>query len=101
MNSLHFTVASAGILAIFSGCSPEAEHAQAPPSSVPIAPIEHDALFVVNGEDSTLSVINTEANELAGTIALKDAAYPLDGADGGATKRPTQFRSSTSRQSKS
>lgn len=60
------------------GCSGEhGGHDHGPaPSSTPIPAITHDALFVVNGGDSSLSVINTETNELAGTIALTDAAFP-------------------------
>lgn len=46
------------------------------PTSTPIAAIDHDALFVVNGGDATISVINTETSEVAGTIALKYADYP-------------------------
>lgn len=46
------------------------------PSTIPIAAITHDALFVVNGADATVSVINTETNVVAGTIVLKDASFP-------------------------
>lgn len=48
----------------------------ADPSTVPIESIGFDALYVVNGSDNTVSVINTETNEVAGTIALKNATYP-------------------------
>lgn len=46
------------------------------PSSEPIAAITFDALFVVNGADNSISVINTETNEIAGTITLKNATFP-------------------------
>lgn len=46
------------------------------PSSEAIPAITFDALFVVNGSDNSISVINTETNELAGTIVLKNATYP-------------------------
>lgn len=45
-------------------------------SSTGIAAITFDALYVVNGADNSISVINTETNEVAGTIALKNAAFP-------------------------
>ncbi|HEU4407777.1 MAG TPA: YncE family protein [Polyangiaceae bacterium] len=47
-----------------------------PPSSTPIAAITYNALFVVNGGDSSVSVINAETNEVAGTVALQNAPYP-------------------------
>lgn len=56
-----------------------AEHGDAgsaPPMSEAIPTITHDALFVVNGGDATISVVNTETAELAGTIRLMDAMYP-------------------------
>lgn len=46
------------------------------PSSKSIASISYDALYVVNGGDSTVTVIDTEKNEVAGTIALENAMYP-------------------------
>lgn len=54
----------------------EADHASGAPSSEPISSIGHDALFVVNGGDNTISVIDTERNELVDTIRLKDASFP-------------------------
>ena len=46
------------------------------PTSTPIAPIAFDALYVVNGGDATISVIDTGRNEVARTIALRGAQYP-------------------------
>jgi YVTN family beta-propeller protein len=40
------------------------------------APVAFDAVYVVNGESATISVINAETNQLAGTIALRGVAYP-------------------------
>jgi YVTN family beta-propeller protein len=51
-------------------------HATEDPTTVPIAAITHDALFVVNGGDSTITVINTVTDEVAGTIALHHADFP-------------------------
>lgn len=48
----------------------------ADPTSTPIAPITHDALFVVNGGDSTISVIDTTTDEVAGLIQLQHVTYP-------------------------
>jgi YVTN family beta-propeller protein len=47
-----------------------------PPSSMPISAITHDALFVVNGGDASLTVINTETNEAVATILLQNAKFP-------------------------
>jgi YVTN family beta-propeller protein len=47
-----------------------------PPSSTPIPAIAYDALYVVNGADASLSVINTETNEVAATIMLMNAKFP-------------------------
>lgn len=46
------------------------------PSSEPVAAIDHDALLVVNGGDSTISVIDTAADEVVSTIQLSDASFP-------------------------
>jgi len=46
------------------------------PSSVAVAPIDFDALYVVNGGDASLSVINTEKNTVASTIVLQNVQYP-------------------------
>jgi YVTN family beta-propeller protein len=46
------------------------------PSTTPLAAITYDALFVVNGGDNSVSVVNANTNEIAGTIALKNAIYP-------------------------
>jgi YVTN family beta-propeller protein len=51
-------------------------HEMAVPSSVPIAAVTYDALFVVNGGESTVSVIDTQSNEVAATIELVDANFP-------------------------
>lgn len=68
-----------------AGCSSEHGHDDhehehpAPtglPSSAPIEAITYDALFVVNGGDGSVSVINTEVNQVAATITLTNAAYP-------------------------
>ncbi len=51
-------------------------HDAADPTSTPIAPITFDALFVVNGGDSTISVIDTSTDEVAGVIGLQNVEYP-------------------------
>ena len=64
------------------GCSGmDAHHSAGPappegPSSEPVDAIDHDALFVVNGGDSTISVINAGTNEVLSTIELSDASFP-------------------------
>ena len=53
----------------------EGEHgggaATEPPTSVVIAPISADAIYVINGEDATISVLDATASKIVGTIALK------------------------------
>lgn len=46
------------------------------PSVTPVSAISGDALYVVNGGDNSISVINTETGNVTGTIALKNASYP-------------------------
>jgi YVTN family beta-propeller protein len=46
------------------------------PTSDPIAPVTYDALYVVNGGDSSLSVVNTETNEVSATIRFHDVSWP-------------------------
>jgi YVTN family beta-propeller protein len=47
-----------------------------PPTTDPIAPVSFEAVFVVNGGDSSLSVINTETNEVAGTVRFHGVEFP-------------------------
>jgi len=47
-----------------------------PPSSQPIPAVTGAAVFVVNGADSSLSVIDVAARAVVGTIALTDAPFP-------------------------
>jgi YVTN family beta-propeller protein len=42
----------------------------------PVAAISFDALFVVNGADATISVVDTDKSELASTIRIQGASYP-------------------------
>lgn len=46
------------------------------PSSVAIAPVSFDALYVVDGGESTISVVNAETNAVAARIELVNAPYP-------------------------
>lgn len=46
------------------------------PGTVPIDPITYDALFVVNGTDSSITVIDTTTDEVRGTIELLEVEYP-------------------------
>ncbi|MFN0249459.1 MAG: hypothetical protein ACKV2T_21415 [Kofleriaceae bacterium] len=51
-------------------------HHEAELASTPIAPVTADAVFVVNGDDSSLSVIDTGSDEVIGTIQLENVDYP-------------------------
>ena len=46
------------------------------PASTPIAAISGNALFVVNGESNSISVIDPVKNTVDGTIELENAMYP-------------------------
>src|SRR6188472_1764525 len=47
-------------------------------STTTIDAVAFDAVYVVNGESSSISVINAETNTVSGTIALRGVAYPHD-----------------------
>lgn len=68
-------LATAGMLSHFAGCAMD-HGAMEKPSSIPISAIDFEALYVVNGGSNSLSVINASTNEIAGTIALKNATFP-------------------------
>jgi YVTN family beta-propeller protein len=46
------------------------------PSSVPIAAVDFDAVYVVNGADATVSVIDASQDAVAATIRLTGATFP-------------------------
>lgn len=46
------------------------------PMTEPLASVPAQALFVINGGDSSISVIDTSTNSVAGTIAIKNASFP-------------------------
>ncbi|MDX2089689.1 MAG: YncE family protein [Kofleriaceae bacterium] len=58
--------------ALLVGCG--GHHAD--PSSTAIAPVTEDAVFVVNGDDASLSVISVATDEVVGTIKLGNVEYP-------------------------
>lgn len=62
-----------GVIGPLAACS---DHGTAIPSSRPIPPIDRAAVFVVNGGDGTITVIDAATRSVAGTIALTDAPYP-------------------------
>ena len=71
-----------GLVALFAAAcgSHEAEGhggaSTASPESVAIAPVTGDAVYVVNGEDASISVIDPTTARVIGTIALKNVSYP-------------------------
>ncbi len=46
------------------------------PNSIAISAVTEDALFVVNGGDNTVSVIDPVQQRVVGTIALRNAKFP-------------------------
>jgi YVTN family beta-propeller protein len=65
-------IALSGVLLYGCGGGHEAQS----PTSQPVEPIIGDAVFVVNGGDNSIGVIDAESNELVGTIQLEHAEYP-------------------------
>ena len=72
---IFFTIGLATLPGL-AGCGGMDRGAEGTPSTVPIAAITYDALYVVNGEGNSISVINADTFELAGTIALQSTAFP-------------------------
>jgi YVTN family beta-propeller protein len=48
----------------------------ADPTTVPIAPVTGDAVYVVDGADATITVIDAETDAVIDTIAIADGPYP-------------------------
>ena len=46
------------------------------PSTMPIPAITYDAVFVVNGGDNSMSVIDTSNNKVAATISMQNVSFP-------------------------
>lgn len=70
-------VLGSSTLLIFQGCSMKMEDTMAEnPSTTPIAAIDFDALFVVNGGEHSISVINTNTQEETSVIKLMGATFP-------------------------
>ena len=68
-----------GASPLFVGCNAadhDKMHESNLPSSEPVSPIDFDAIFVVNGGDSSISVVNAASNEVDSTIKLKNVVYP-------------------------
>ncbi len=77
-----FFFAMVGSLAL-AGCGHDAEHgtaahggAEGAPSSTAITPVTTDAVYIVNGEDSSISVLDAATGAPLGTIRLQNVAYP-------------------------
>ncbi|MBS2012600.1 MAG: hypothetical protein JST00_06935 [Deltaproteobacteria bacterium] len=75
------TAISAALLVAACGShgGADAEHGgdgMVAPGSVPIAAIDGDAVYVVNGEDSSISVVDPAAGRVLGTIALQNVKFP-------------------------
>jgi YVTN family beta-propeller protein len=50
---------------------------QVPASTTPLTtPVDFNAIYVVNGGDSSISVINADTNVVAGTIRIKNGDFP-------------------------
>ena len=77
----HVTIIATLILTACGSHGGDAGHGgdEAPlaaPGSVPIPAVTTDAVYVVNGEDSSISVVDPAAGTLLGTIALQNVSFP-------------------------
>lgn len=70
------SVCGLGVIWLFGACAGHDAGDAGEPGSVPIDPITREAVFVVNGGDNTISVIDTSTDTLAGTIELTNVEYP-------------------------
>jgi YVTN family beta-propeller protein len=70
---MNINISQLGVVLVLAGCG---HHAMSDPSTIPIDPITSDAVYVVNGDDSSISVIDATTDEIAGTIELVDVEYP-------------------------
>jgi YVTN family beta-propeller protein len=76
MSSLQTSRAAWALLGAIAPLAACMEHHGAPPSSRPIPAVDGAAIFVVNGDDSSITVLDAATRSVAGTIALTDAPYP-------------------------
>lgn len=53
-----------------------ADHEAGDIASIPITPLTADAVFVVNGADNSISVIDAQTDDVIGTIELVGVTYP-------------------------
>lgn len=72
MMHMQHVVSRLGLMAALGACT----HSTGDPSSVPIEAITTDAIYVVNGGESSITVIDGIRDEVAGTIELLDVEYP-------------------------
>ena len=71
--SRHAAVAAAVCTAVVAGCM---SHDMAPPSTTPIPAVTTDALFVVNGGDPSISVVDPASNAVVETITIANGEFP-------------------------
>ena len=80
MRKPYMTIAGALLLTACGSHGAGSEHqTEAPlaaPSSLPIEAVTGDALYVVNGEDSSISVVDPGDGKVLGTIALQNVSFP-------------------------
>ena len=66
------TISRLGIALALAACG----QSMRDPSSIPIPPVTSAAVYVVNGGESSISVIDVTTDEVVGTIELVDVDYP-------------------------
>lgn len=66
-----------GLLTLgFLACGHHTATSEGALSTIPIPAISGDAVYVVNGGDSSISVINPLTNQVLGTIAIQNGMFP-------------------------
>lgn len=75
MRAFPFTIVPALATIVASACG-GGHGSEVEPTTDPIPAVSADAVYVVNGGDSTISVIDAGSSSLLGTIQINDAAFP-------------------------
>jgi len=75
MRTLLFVILAPAASTIGSACG-GGHGTEVDPTTEPISAVTADAVYVVNGADSSISVIDAASSSLTGTIQMNDAEFP-------------------------
>src|SRR5512147_2434331 len=71
-SSMTISISRPDVVLVLAACG----HSTGDISSIPIEPVKVDAVYVVNGGESSISVIDVTTDEVVGTIELVGVDYP-------------------------